>query len=93
MRGRMREGGLKNYFVPAFELNKPIVSGGFAKVVASKNANYTVGEYVAGTLPWQRYLKANPKDLPGLSKPPPVEDVLYYYKYLFALNIAPLSAW
>jgi NADPH-dependent curcumin reductase CurA len=50
LRGRMNEA--KSY-IPPFELNKPIQSGVIAKVLASKNENFTVGDYVAGMLAWK----------------------------------------
>jgi NADPH-dependent curcumin reductase CurA len=50
LRGRMNDA--KSY-IPAFELNKPIQSGVVAKVIASKNINFTVGDVVCGMLSWK----------------------------------------
>jgi len=50
LRGRMSDA--KSY-VPSFELNKPIQSGIVAKVIASKNDSFSVGETVSGMLNWQ----------------------------------------
>lgn len=50
LRGRMSKG--KSY-VPPFELNKPIHSGVVAKVIASQNDNFKVGEFVSGMLDWK----------------------------------------
>lgn len=50
LRGRMSDA--KSY-VPSFELNKPIQSGVVAKVIASKNKNFTEGDYVSGMLDWK----------------------------------------
>jgi NADPH-dependent curcumin reductase CurA len=50
LRGRMSDA--KSY-VPSFELNKPIQSGVVAKVIASKNDKFIVGDYVSGMLNWQ----------------------------------------
>ena len=50
LRGRMSDA--KSY-VPSFELNKPIQSGVVAKVIASKNDKFSVGETVSGMLNWQ----------------------------------------
>lgn len=47
LRGRMREGA-KSY-VPPFELNKPIVSGIVARVIASKDDNFKVGDRAIST--------------------------------------------
>ena len=50
LRGRMS--AAKSY-VPSFELNKPIQSGVIAKVIASKNENFAVGDFVSGMLAWK----------------------------------------
>ena len=50
LRGRMS--AAKSY-VPSFELNKPIQSGVIAKVIASKNKNFAVGDFVSGMLAWK----------------------------------------
>ncbi|SHG35096.1 hypothetical protein SAMN05444396_10980 [Flavobacterium segetis] len=50
LRGRMSD--TKSYIKP-FELNKPILSGAVAEVLASKNTKYSVGDHVAGMLEWK----------------------------------------
>ena len=50
LRRRMR--AAKSY-VPSFELNKPIQSSVIAKVIASKNKNFAVGDFVSGMLAWK----------------------------------------
>lgn len=50
LRGRMSDA--KSY-VPPFELNKPIQSGVIAKVITSKNKNFTAGDFVSGMLSWK----------------------------------------
>lgn len=50
LRGRMSDA--KSY-IPPFELNKPIQSGVVAKVIASKNENFTEGDFVSGMLDWK----------------------------------------
>ncbi|WP_301402759.1 NADP-dependent oxidoreductase [Polaribacter huanghezhanensis] len=50
LRGRMSDA--KSY-VPSFQLNKPIQSGVIAKVIASKNNNFTEGDFVSGMLDWK----------------------------------------
>ncbi|MBJ2174478.1 NADP-dependent oxidoreductase [Aureibaculum sp. A20] len=50
LRGRMS--AAKSY-VPSFELNKPIQSGVIAKIIASKNKNFDVGDFVSGMLAWK----------------------------------------
>jgi hypothetical protein len=95
MRGRVREGGVKNYFAPGFNLNEPIQSSSLCKVIASKSNDYKVGDFVSAFLPWQKYQVFNVSNAAAVSltKPPPVPDVALYYKFLFPFNIAPLSAW
>ncbi|ELR18448.1 zincbinding dehydrogenase family oxidoreductase [Acanthamoeba castellanii str. Neff] len=63
LRGRMREGA-KSY-VPPFELNKPIVSGIVARVIASKDDNFKVGDRAISLLPWQDYIVINPSTHPA----------------------------
>lgn len=50
LRGRMSDA--KSY-VPPFELNKPIQSGVIAKVIASKNEKFSIGDFVSGMLAWK----------------------------------------
>lgn len=50
LRGRMSDA--KSYVSP-FELNKPIHSGVIAKVIASKNEKFAIGDYVSGMLDWK----------------------------------------
>ena len=49
LRGRMNEGPS---YAPGFALNQPIVSRVVARVVASKNARFAVGDFVWGFLGW-----------------------------------------
>nr|WP_321226264.1 NADP-dependent oxidoreductase [uncultured Psychroserpens sp.] len=60
LRGRMSDA--KSY-VPSFELNKPVHSGVVAKVVASKNKNFTEGDYVSGMLNWSTQQISNGEGL------------------------------
>ncbi|TYB76274.1 NADP-dependent oxidoreductase [Bizionia myxarmorum] len=50
LRGRMSDA--KSYVAP-FELNKPIHSGVIAKVLESKNDQFSTGDYVSGMLDWK----------------------------------------
>ncbi|EGV44758.1 NADP-dependent oxidoreductase [Bizionia argentinensis JUB59] len=50
LRGRMSDA--KSYVAP-FELNKPIHSGVIAKVLKSKNDQFSAGDYVSGMLDWK----------------------------------------
>ena len=89
MRARFRE-GLKGYLVGPFEVNQPLNGGGLGKVIASKDSNLHVGDYVAGHMSWQKYVKAKASTL---QKAPPSDDKSLYYKFLPGLNITPLSAY
>lgn len=73
-------------------MGQPIGSGALAKVLASKHYNFQKGDYVTGFLPWVQ-LQVQDPDHAGLYKAPPVDNPSMYYKFLFPLNIAPLSAW
>lgn len=50
LRGRMSDA--KSYIAP-FELHRPIQSGVVAKVIASKNVGFEVGDFVSGMLDWK----------------------------------------
>lgn len=50
LRGRMTPA--KSY-IPPFELGKPLNSGIIAEVVASKNKDFSAGEFVSGHLEWR----------------------------------------
>ncbi|WP_044397819.1 NADP-dependent oxidoreductase [Lacinutrix sp. Hel_I_90] len=50
LRGRMNDA--KSY-IPPFELGKPISSGIIAKVMASKDEKFKVGDFVSGRLDWK----------------------------------------
>src|ERR1700728_5430882 len=49
MRGRMRSPEIKTYF-PPFELNKPMVSHGIARVLKSDAEGYHEGDIIAGPI-------------------------------------------
>ena len=52
LRGRMNSG--KSYIAP-FELQKPILSGIIAEVVASRHPGFQEGNFVSGMLEWKEY--------------------------------------
>jgi NADPH-dependent curcumin reductase CurA len=60
LRGRMSDA--KSY-VPPFQLNQPVHSGVVAKVVASKNDNFSEGDYVSGMLNWSTQQVSNGEGL------------------------------
>lgn len=54
MRGRMRSPEIKTYF-PPFDLDKPMMSHGIARVVKSNSDTYHEGDIVAGPMPIMQY--------------------------------------
>ncbi|MFY0714408.1 NADP-dependent oxidoreductase [Seonamhaeicola sp. NFXS20] len=60
LRGRMSDA--KSY-VPPFELNQPVQSGVVAKVIASKNEKFKIGDYVSGMLNWSTQQVSNGEGL------------------------------
>jgi NADPH-dependent curcumin reductase CurA len=71
MRSRMRkEAG--NSYIPSFKLGQPLEGACIGQVIASKNKQFAVGEYVLGMLGWREYwlsngldvIKVNPKLAP-----------------------------
>ncbi len=85
LRGRMRDA--KSY-IPPFELNKPITSGCIARVVESKHAGFTAGEYVTGIMMWK---KTQVSDGKGLNKVDPEKAPLS--AYLGILGLTGLTAY
>lgn len=57
MRGRMRKEG--NSYIPSFKLNEPLEGSCIGQVVASKNNQFAVGEYVLGMFGWREYWLSN----------------------------------
>ncbi|MCL6462804.1 MAG: NADP-dependent oxidoreductase [Flavobacterium micromati] len=60
LRGRMSDA--ESYIKP-FELNKPIISGTIAEVLASKNSKFSIGDYVSGMLAWKETQVVKPDEL------------------------------
>ncbi|EED21345.1 oxidoreductase, zinc-binding dehydrogenase family, putative [Talaromyces stipitatus ATCC 10500] len=92
LRGRMRSPEIKSY-VPAFELNKPIVNTQIAQVIKSKNANFKEGDQVVGILPFQEYIALNGDQVAGikhLQNPLGLDDIRYF---LGALGMPGLTAY
>lgn len=85
LRGRMSDA--KSY-VPPFELNKPIHSGVIAKVVESKNDQFTAGDYVSGMLDWKTQQTSSGE---GLLKVDPSKAPLS--AYLGILGMTGLTAY
>jgi len=52
LRGRMREG---RSYIPPFEVDQVIESGGIGEVVESRAANFQPGDIVSGQFGWRFY--------------------------------------
>ena len=62
MRGRMRkEEG--NSYIPSFKLGQPLEGACIGRIIASKNNQFAVGEYVLGMLGWREYWLSNGLDV------------------------------
>ncbi|HJS64700.1 MAG TPA: NADP-dependent oxidoreductase [Nitrososphaeraceae archaeon] len=60
MRGRMRnEEEVVKSFIPSFNLGRPLEGGCIGQVIASKNSQFAVGEYVLGMCGWREYWLSN----------------------------------
>ncbi|WP_054851010.1 NADP-dependent oxidoreductase [Olleya sp. ITB9] len=85
LRGRMSDA--KSYVEP-FKLNEPVHSGVVAKVTASKNDKFQVGDYVSGMLNWSTQQVSNGE---GLNKVDPEKAPLS--TYLGVLGMTGLTAY
>jgi len=85
LRGRMSDA--KSYVEP-FKLNEPVHSGVVAKVTASKNDEFQVGDYVSGMLNWSTQQVSNGE---GLNKVDPEKAPLS--TYLGVLGMTGLTAY
>ena len=68
MRGRMRnEGGggrgRVNTFIPPFKLGQPLEGACVGQVIASRNNQFVVGDYVLGMLGWREYWLSDGSDV------------------------------
>ena len=61
MRGRMREGS--NSYIPPFKLGQPLEGACIGQIIASKNNQFAIGEYVLGMLGWREYWLSNGSDV------------------------------
>jgi NADPH-dependent curcumin reductase CurA len=84
LRGRMNDA--KSY-VPPFELHKPMQSVGIARVTASNNANFNVGEFVSGMMDWKQFQTSNGQRLLKVD-----DKVAPLSAYLGLLGITGLTA-
>lgn len=61
MRGRMRKEG--NSYIPPFKLGQPLEGACIGQVIASKNNQFAVGDYVLGMCGWREYWLSNGLDI------------------------------
>ncbi|MBT8184238.1 MAG: NADP-dependent oxidoreductase [Eudoraea sp.] len=85
LRGRMND--VKSY-IPPFQLNEPIGSGVVARVVASRNNSFQVGDFVTGMLAWKEKQISTGQ---GLMKIDPQKAPLS--AYLGILGLTGLTAY
>ncbi|NDP22701.1 MAG: NADP-dependent oxidoreductase [Paludibacter sp.] len=85
MRGRMND--IKSYISP-FQLNEPIEGGVVARVLASKDEQFKIGEIVLGSLPWRIQTVASTKYLQKID--PTLAPLTYY---LGVLGMPGLTAY
>jgi len=85
LRGRMSDAPS---YIPPFELNKPVVSGIIAEVLASKSNNFSQGDFVSGMLQWKEKQVAKAD---GLVKVDPAAAPLS--AYLGVLGMTGLTAY
>jgi NADPH-dependent curcumin reductase CurA len=52
---RMRMNTVSESYFPAFQLGKPLQGAGIAKIIASENDNYKIGDIVATIIGWEEY--------------------------------------
>lgn len=52
LRGRMND---SKFYVPSFELSKPIQSGVISEIMVSNHTGFKVGDFVSGMLDWKEY--------------------------------------
>ena len=76
MRGRMRKEG--NSYIPPFKLDQPLEGSCIGQVIASKNKQFAVGEYVLGLFGgWREYWLSNGLDVIKInSKVSPIQSYL-----------------
>lgn len=88
MRGRMNEG--KSYAQPQ-PLNEVMIGGTAGEVVASKNANFAVGDKVVGMGGWQLYQRVDASQRGVLNKVDTTHIPLS--AYLGAVGMPGVTAW
>jgi NADPH-dependent curcumin reductase CurA len=85
MRGRMND---TRSYVPPFQLGEVLQGGVVGQVQASRNAAFSEGDYVSGSLGWENF---SVSDGNGLNKLPNTEVPLSWY--LGILGMPGMTAW
>ncbi|KEY66652.1 hypothetical protein S7711_01945 [Stachybotrys chartarum IBT 7711] len=67
LRGRMRDPSIKSY-MPAFELNAPIVNGTVSRVLKSDNKDFAEGDLLFANLPVAQYARVDEATLAKAQK-------------------------
>lgn len=85
MRGRMTAG---DSYIPAFKIDHPLEGGCIGKVVASRNDEFSEGDYVLGNLGWREFWKSAGDGVRVIDpKLAPVQA------YLGTLGMTGMTAW
>lgn len=77
-------------YLPPVGIGEVMRAAGLGRVVASKNPNYAVGQYVQGLLGWQEYAVASAS---SFLMPVDIADGVSPSAYLGALGSTGLTAW
>lgn len=77
-------------YLPPVGIGEVMRAGGIGEVVASRNANYSVGQIVQGLVGWQEYVVAS--DTTPLM-PVDVAEGISSSAYMGALGMTGLTAW
>lgn len=85
MRGRMRSG---RYFVPPFELGRPLDGACIGRVMASNDGPFAEGTYVLGEAGWREYWITDGKGATCID-----ENVAPLQAYLGALGMPGMTAY
>ncbi|KAF9099636.1 hypothetical protein BGX29_007020 [Mortierella sp. GBA35] len=93
---RNRMDGIKDAYVPCFEIGKPLNNYGMGEVIQSKNHKYPVGSIVFGLITWEQFSHISPAFnnlvvLPAAVRDPTSKVPLSWY--LGALGMTGLTAY
>jgi NADPH-dependent curcumin reductase CurA len=85
MRGRMKD---SDSYVPPFQIDQALEGGCIGKVLESRTAKFTEGDYVLGNLGWREYWKSTGQGVIVIDP-----DLAPVQAYLGALGMTGMTAW